>query len=338
MEAQGKSRSLHSLSVGRDDKCMFKSIPTLTDFILLEQRKHKHATGSLSILLHQIENVSKTIASHVKASGLVDILGKTGATNTFGEEVQKLDEFTNTLLVDTLIASGQVYAVVSEELEKPVFAPEDHSGDYIVFFDPLDGSSNIDTNSPIGTIFSIYHKKDGLLQPGNKQIAAGYIIYGSSVMFVYTIGNGVNGFTLDPAVGSYLLSHPNITMPESGKFYSINEAYEYMYAQSTQKYLRHIKEEGKSRARYVGSLIADAHRTYIKGGIYLYPADKKQPEGKLRLMLEVNPFALLTEQAGGKTLGANNQSPLLIIPKHIHERSPFIMGSKENVDLFASFL
>lgn len=316
------------------------SIPvtTLTDHILEEQRLHNHATGALSILLTQIENAAKIIASHVKASGLVDILGKTGSTNTFGEEVQKLDEFANTLLVSTLTKSGSVHAVISEELKEPVFAPKSHAGDYVVYFDPLDGSSNIDTNCPIGTIFSIYHKKDGLLQPGSKQIAAGYIIYGSSVMFVYSIGKGVNGFTLDPAIGSFLLSHPHMTIPDRGEIYSINEGYEHMFAPSVQKYLQQLKKEGKSRGRFVGSLVADAHRTFIKGGIFLYPRYKKMPQGKLRLMLEINPFAFLTEQAGGKTLGRGNNSPLTIMPQHIHETSPFVMGSKDNIDTYLLFV
>ncbi len=316
---------------------MFTYVPTLTDYILQEEKKAKHATGSFTKLIAQIENASKIIASHVKASGLVDILGKTGNVNATGDEIQKLDQFSNDILMNTLLQSGVVHAIVSEELEEPVFAPKEHDGDYIVFFDPLDGSSNIDTNCPIGTIFSIYHKKGGILQPGRNQVAAGYIIYGSSVMFVYTFGHGVNGFTLDPAIGSYLLSHPNMTMPESGKIYSINEAYESLYDESTKKYLRHLKDEGKSRARYVGSLVADAHRTYIKGGIFLYPADKKKPEGKLRLTIEVNPFAFLTEQAGGKAVLASGKSPLDITPKQIHERSPLIMGSKENVDQYLSF-
>lgn len=317
---------------------MYKHVTTLTDYILEEQRKHKNATGALSILLTQLENAGKIIASHVKASGLVDILGKTGKTNTFGEEVQKLDEFANNLLVDTLIASGSVHAVVSEEIKEPVFAPKAQSGDYIVYFDPLDGSSNIDTNCPIGTIFSIYHKKKGLLQKGKDQVAAGYIIYGSSVMFVYSIGKGVNGFTLDPAIGSFLLSHPDMKIPAKGEIYSINEGYEHMFAPHVQKYLQSLKKEGKSRGRFVGSLVADAHRTFIKGGIFLYPVYKNYPEGKLRLMLEVNPFAFLTEQAGGKTLAHKTKSPLLTVPQHIHERSPFIMGDKANVDKFLEFL
>ncbi|MDE2025292.1 MAG: class 1 fructose-bisphosphatase [Patescibacteria group bacterium] len=317
---------------------MYNSVLTLTDFILQEERKNAQASGRFTLLLTHIENAAKIIASHVKASGLVDILGKTGSTNTFGEEVQKLDEFSNKLLVDMLINSGTVHALVSEEMPEPVYAPKEHNGDYIVYFDPLDGSSNIDTNCPIGTIFSIYHKDGGLLKEGNKQIAAGYVIYGSSVMFVYTYGNGVNGFTLDPAIGSFLLSHPNMKMPEVGKIYSINEAYESYYDEGTKAYLKHLKGEGKSRARYVGSLVADMHRTFIKGGIFLYPADKKQPEGKLRLTIEVNPFAFLCEQAGGRAVSFGKTNPLTTTPKHIHDRSPIVMGSKENVENYLEYI
>ena len=317
---------------------MFKQVPTLTDYILEEQRNFKKAKGNFTGLLHQIENSTKIIASHVKASGLVDILGKTGNKNTFGEEVQKLDEFANKLLVDTLISSGEVFAVVSEEIEEPVFAPKNTAGEYIVFFDPLDGSSNIDTNCPIGTIFSIYHKDGGLLQKGENQIAAGYVIYGSSVMFVYTFGEGVNGFTLDPAIGSFLLSHPNMKIPENGNIYSINEGYGSLFDEKTKKYLQHLKDKEKYKGRFVGSLVADAHRTFIKGGIFLYPSDKKRPNGKLRLMLEVNPFAFLTEQSGGKAVLQNGKSPLHKTPEHIHEISSFIMGDKTNVDLFLEFV
>lgn len=316
---------------------MYKYVPSLTDYILQEQENFPKAKGRFTILINQIENAAKIIASHVKASGLVDIMGKTGDINTFGEEVQKLDEFSNKLLVDALIGSGEVYAVVSEEMEEPVYAPKGNKGEYIVYFDPLDGSSNIDTNCPIGTIFSIYHKAGGLLQSGDKQVAAGYIIYGSSVMFVYTFGHGVNGFTLDPAIGSFLLSHPDMKIPKGRGYYSMNQGYESLLDDSVKTYLGHLKNEGESSLRYVGSLVADGHRTFIKGGIYLYTADKKHPEGKLRLMIEVNPFSFLTEQAGGKALAANGKNPLTITPKHIHERSPFVMGSTENIDLFLSF-
>ena len=316
---------------------MFKAIPTLTDHILKEQRHHKQVTPEFYIVLLQIQNTVKVIASHVRASGLVDILGKTGKENSFGEEVQKLDEFANQLLIDRLLASGYVYAVVSEEEKEPIFAKKDLAGDYIVYFDPLDGSSNIDTNSPIGTIFSIYHKDGGILQKGEQQLAAGYAIYGSSVMFVYSVGSGVNGFTFDPAIGSFLLSHPNMTMPKKAQIYSINEGYGDMYDDSIKAYLQYIKETRAYKGRCVGSLIADAHRTFIKGGIFLYPRHTKSPEGKLRLMLEVNPFAFLTEQAGGIALGTDNISPLAIMPKHIHDREPFIMGSVENIEEYLKF-
>lgn len=315
---------------------MYTKVTTLTDFLLTDQKTHKKYSRSFITLFHQLENAGKIIASHVKASGLVDIIGKTGNTNSFGEEVQKLDEFANSMLVDMLLATGEVYALVSEEVDKPIFAPKKHAGDYIVYFDPLDGSSNIDTNCPIGTIFAIYHKKDGLLQPGSKQIAAGYILYGSSVLFVFTTGNGVNGFTLDPAIGSFILSHPNMKIPKESHYYSLNEGYK--YDQGVLNYLAKIKQEDRAQSRNVGSLVADAHRTFIKGGIFLALPYPKQPQGKLRLMIEVNPFAFLTEQAGGKTIGRNNKSPLETIPTHIHERSAFVMGSKKNVDEYVEII
>lgn len=221
---------------------MFKNVITLTDFILEEERLTAEASGSFTLLLTQIENASKIIASHVKASGLADVLGKTGDVNAFDEEVQKLDEFSNKLLTDTLISGGQVHAVVSEEMPEAVYAKPEASGNYIVYFDPLDGSSNLDTNCPIGTIFSIYKKDRGLLQKGENQVAAGYIMYGSSVIFVYSAGNGLNGFTLDPAIGSFLLSHPNMKIPEHGATYSINEAYTPHYDKGTLKFLEKAKE------------------------------------------------------------------------------------------------
>jgi fructose-1,6-bisphosphatase I len=307
---------------------------TLTDHILNERKKSTH---DLAILLHQIENVSKIIGSHIKASGIVDIIGKTGKKNTFGEEIQKLDEFANNLLIDTLLNGGQAHAIVSEENKDPIFSKKENSGDYLIFFDPLDGSSNIDTNSPIGTIFGIYHKKDGLLQHGKNQLAAGYIIYGSSVMFVYSVGKGINGFTLDPAMGCYLLSHPDMKIPADGTIYSVNESYEYKFDKEILSYLKNLKIKPETTLRYVGSMVADMHRTFIKGGIFMHPTNKSRPEGKLRLMLEVNPFAFLTEQADGKVIGKDNKNPLLTVPRHIHDRSPFIAGSKKMVDEYLSF-
>lgn len=313
---------------------MKHKVITLTDHLLAENR---HAKYDLTILLHQIENASKIIASHIKASGLVDILGKTGKVNNFGEEVQKLDELANNLLINTLLTGGQVHAIVSEENKEPVFAKKENDGNYLVFFDPLDGSSNIDTNSPIGTIFGIYHKEGGILQKGKKQIAAGYILYGSSVMFVYAAGGSVNGFTLDPAVGSYLLSHPNITIPPEGNIYAINEAYSEKFDKEIISYLQHLKKKPSTTSRYVGSMVADMHRTFIKGGIFLYPAMKGKPEGKLRLTIEANPFAYLAEHAGGKVVGLGNKNPLDIVPTHIHDRSPIVIGSKKMVTDYLSF-
>ncbi len=317
---------------------MITHILTLRDYLLQEQRTATTASGRLPLLLSEIEQAVKRIADQIRVLGLGDLLGKTGGVNTFGEEVQKLDVFANELLVETLLSSGTVYAVGSEELEQPVFAPASHAGEYIVYIDPLDGSSNIDINCPIGTIFSVYQKDGGFLQQGNKQAASGYVMYGSSVMFVYTSGNGVQGFTLDPASGAFLYSHPNITLPVKGNIYSINEAYETLYDERTRAYLAQLRASADHTARYVGSLVADAHRTLLKGGIFLYPANQKQPEGKLRLMVEVNPYALLIEQAGGKAISSNGKSPLTITPKTMHDRASLFMGSKENVDLYAGFL
>jgi len=317
---------------------MYKPVTTLTDFVLEEERKSKDATGDFTMLITHIENAVKIIASHVRMSGLVDIMGATGNKNAFGEDVQKLDEFANKLLVDNLRKSGHVYAVISEEMEKPAYAKEGQRGAYIVYIDPLDGSSNIDTNCPTGTIFSIY-KTDGdnLLQKGSRQVAAGYAIYGSSVMLVYSAGNGVNGFTLDPNIGSFLLSHPDIKIPQKMKSYSINEAYESLYDEGLKSYLAYVRQTGGYTSRYVGSGVADAHRTLVKGGIFLYPANKKHKEGKLRLMLEVNPLAYLAEQAGGVAVSLNKTSPLTILPTKIHQRAPFVMGSREEVDLFLKY-
>ncbi len=316
---------------------MVHHVMTFTDYLLEEEAKHPHARGGLTLLLVQMESAAKIIAAHVRESGLIDILGKTGKTNSFQEEVQKLDELSNNILIEMLSASRQTYALVSEEVENPIITPINQSGDYIVYFDPLDGSSNIDVNAPIGTIFSIYHKKDGLLQKGKQQIACGYIIYGSSVMLVFTTGRNVVGFTLDPSIGSFLLSHLNIAIPQSGTTYSVNEAYSNRYDDSLKKYLEKVKEKPKTSLRYIGSLIADVHRTLLKGGIFLYPADTQHPQGKLRLMLEVNPMALLVQVAGGKaTVGTKN--PLDILPQSIHDTSPLILGSTKNVVEYESYL
>ena len=317
---------------------MITHMLTLTDYLRQEEAPATHAAGNFPLLLATIEHAASLIADELRAARLVDLLGQTGSVNIFGEEVQKLDAFANELLVDSLLNSGTVHAVVSEELEHPVFAPPSLAGEYLVYLDPIDGSSNIDTNCPIGTIFSLYQKEGGFLQQGNKQVASGYVMYGSSVMLVFTSGHGVQGFTLDPASDRFVYSHPNITIPPRGTIYSINEAYEPLYDERTRAYLAQLRASAKHTARYVGSLVADAHRTLLKGGIFLYPPNQKQPQGKLRLMLEVNPYALLLEQAGGKAMSNNGKSPLSITPKTVHDRGTLCMGSKENVDHYAAFL
>lgn len=319
---------------------MYKKVVTLSEFILSEERKFEKATGTFTLLLIDIENAVKIIASHVKKTGLVDLMGATGEKNVFAEEVQKLDKFANDVLVETLTSTGHVSAIVTEELDKPLLL-KNNTGEYMVFMDPLDGSSNIDVNLNVGTIFSIYHKGENLLQPGKKQVAAGYIVYGPSVMFVYTCGNGVNGFTLDPAIGSFLLSHKNIKVPEVGKTYAINESYYNRYPDYIKKYLDFIKTEdshsGKPYSlRYASAMIADVHRVLLKGGIFLYPENSKSPEGKLRLMYEVNPMSYLIKQAGGMAVSGTND-PLEIIPHSPDQRVPIILGSLKNVKEYLQF-
>lgn len=312
------------------------NVTTLTEFILKEEQQHQGATGSFTLLLTHIENAAKIIASHIKRSGLVDILGQTGNKNAYNEDVQKLDEFSDHLLADILCESGQVGFIASEELAEPITINK--KGKYNVFFDPLDGSSNIDVNINVGTIFSIYHNDSELLQKGQKQVASGYIIYGSSVMFVYTYGNGVNGFTLDPAIGSFLLSHPNIVIPESKNIYSINDGNFELFENSMQKYLNNIKSEEKPyQSRYVGSMVADVHRTLLKGGIFMNPANKNKPDGKLRLMFEVNPLSLIIQQAGGMAI-SRNINPLDIVPEKLEQRVPIVMGSKKEVEKYLQYI
>lgn len=325
---------------------MFQKVTTLTEFILSEERRFENATGSFTLLMTEIENAVKIIASHVKKSGLSDILGSTGETNIFAEEVQKLDKLANDILVDTLKKTGHVSAIVTEELEKPELIKTEH-GEYVVYMDPLDGSSNIDVNLNIGTIFSIHHKPDkldgdaSLLLLGKDQVAAGYIVYGPSVMFVYTCGNGVNGFTLDPSIGSFLLSHPDIKIPDNGKTYAINESYYNRYPDYIKNYLDAIKQEDKETGkpyslRYASAMIADVHRVLIKGGIFLYPENAKSPEGKLRLMYEVNPMSYIIVQAGGAAT-SRGQNPLDIKPISVDQRVPIVLGSKNLVSEFESY-
>jgi len=313
----------------------------LNSFILEQERLYPNATGSLSRALVAIESATKVIASHVRMAGLADILGMAGKKNIQGEEVQKLDELSNNLLIQYLSQSGEFFALASEELDEPIFPEEGKDAKYVIAFDPLDGSSNIDVNVSIGTIFSIHRRVNSdvsdFLQEGYKQVAAGYVIYGSSTMLVLSTGNGVNGFTLDPAVGMYLLSHPNMKIPEKGKIYSINESNDKKWIDAGLKeYIESLKDEGYT-SRYIGSMVADVHRTLIKGGIFAYPADVKNKNGKLRLLYEASPMAFLTVQAGGiATTG--KEDILNIKPTDIHQRVPVFLGGKYEMEKLKSML
>lgn len=311
-------------------------ITTFTEFVLQEEHSVPNATGRFTLLLNQIAEATKIIASHVKRSGLAEIMGKAGSTNASEDEQQKLDVYSNNVMIETLTNSQQVRLIGSEEQEA-LIETEHKDAEYSVFMDPLDGSSNIDVNVSIGTIFSIYRGSKGQLQKGKEQVAAGYVLYGSSVMLVYTSGKGVNGFTLDPAVGSFLLSHPNMKISEKKNEYSFNEGKYYLVDEKVRKYLDAIKSEDKPyQQRYIGSMVADLHRILLRGGIFLHPSDKKMPNGKLRLMYEVNPFSFIVEQAGGMA-NSNKVNPLDIIPAELHQRVPIVIGSTKEVEKFLSF-
>ena len=325
---------------------------TLTRFIIEEQRKYPEATGEFTELLTELTTAGKIIAREVNKAGLAKILGITGRTNVHGEIVQKLDEFANATIIRTVDHSGYVAGLASEEMDTIYHIPSKHPlGKYILLFDPVDGSSNIDVNGSIGTIFSIYRKKNGevkdanledFLRKGSEQLCAGYIIYGSSTMLVYTAGQGVHGFTLDPTVGEFLLSHENIVIPRRGKTYSVNESNYHRWEVGVQGYLDYLKVEDKETgrpysARYIGSLVSDFHRNLLKGGIFLYPADSKSPSGKLRLLYEASPLAFIVEQAGGKASTGWGRI-LDVHPTELHQRVPLIIGSRDDVDEAEAFI
>lgn len=325
------------------------SIQTIQQHILERQRAdHPHATGEFSWLLSAITLATKIIADHVRRAGLVDILGATGSTNIQGEDVQRLDVIANETIARCLGYRGSVGIMVSEEDDEPRILKElDAEAKYIVLFDPLDGSSNIDVNVSIGTIFSVLQRREGveagkvmdhILQAGHQQIAAGYVVYSSSTVMVYTTGDGVHMFTLDPSIGAYRLSRENVTIPPTGKTYSINEAYRSLFPEGVRRYLDWVKsdEAGGFGLRYIGSLVADFHRTLLKGGVFLYPPTKKAPRGKLRLLYEANPLALIVEQAGGAA-SDGKQRILEKQPTALHERTPLVIGSKSEVDRVLSF-
>ena len=309
-----------------------------------QQRDHPAATGDFTGLLTQIALAAKVIAREVNKAGLVNILGFTGEKNVQGEQVTKLDVFAHQMLVEALAASGHVCVMASEEAEQPIVpAPEHPRGPYVVLFDPLDGSSNIDLNITIGTIFSIHHKCSpgpdstmaDLLQPGRQQVAAGYVVYGSSTMFVYTTGHGVHGYTLDPSLGEFLLSHEDMRMPKRGSTYSANEGNYHTWSPGVRQYVDSLKAPQRQpyKGRYVGTLVADFHRTLLTGGIFLYPADMSDPQkpaGKLRLLYEAAPLAFVAQQAGGRA-STGTEDILGLQPTQLHQRVPLIIGSTEDV-------
>ena len=333
---------------------MTAKITTIERHILEQQRHFPQATGELTYLLYDIALAAKIISREVSKAGLVEILGLTGEENVQGEQVMKLDVFANETLIRMNDHTGRLCAMASEENPDIIPIPERFpTGRYVLVFDPLDGSANIDLNVSIGTIFSIHRKvSDGqrgtledFLQPGHKQVAAGYIIYGSSTMMVYTSGRGVHGFTLDPSVGEFLLSHPNIQIPLRGKYYSTNEGNYHYWSEGVRRYVDYLKasDEATGRpysARYIGTLVADFHRNLLAGGIFMYPADTrdtKKPRGKLRLLYEVAPMAFIVEQAGGRA-SDGEQGIMHIQPESLHQRVPLFIGSREDVDEVEQFI
>ncbi len=328
-------------------------ITTLNEFIILKQKDFPYAKGELSSLLHHIGTAAKMVNKKISKAGLIDILGKSGEINIQGETQQKLDAYADEVFINALLSSGECCGVATEENQHEiVFSDEFASnGKYIVCIDPLDGSSNIDYNVSVGTIFSIYHritprgekvKNEDFLQKGTSQVAAGYIIYGSSTMLVYSTGFGVNGFTLDPSIGEFCLSHPEIRTPEDGFIYSVNEGNYNNFPAGVKKYIKFCQEKdaetGRPYAsRYIGSLVSDFHRNLLKGGIFIYPENEISPQGKLRLVYECNPIAFIAAQAGG-TASDGARSILGLSPASLHQRSPFYAGSANMMSKIESFL
>lgn len=325
-----------------------RPMKTVQQHILERQTRHPDATGEFSWLLSGITLATKIIQAQVQRAGLLDVLGATGEENVQGEAVQKLDDIANDTLLRCLGYRGNVGILVSEEEAEPrVLREAERAGKYIVLFDPLDGSSNIHTTVSIGTIFSVLQRSPeawgadvmaDVLQPGYRQVAAGYVVYGSSTVMVYTCGDGLHMFTLEPSIGAYLLTHEDMRMPDEGRMYSVNEAYAARFPSSIRAYLDWAKteESGGYSLRYVGSLVADFHRTLMNGGVFLYPETADAPNGKLRLLYEANPLAFLAEQAGGKAVDGA-QAILSKQPQSMHERTPLIIGSGAEVDRVLSF-
>ncbi len=330
-----------------------RNLMTLDEFTIQETRKFPNATGNLSAILRDIGLACKIINKQVLKAGLVDILGKHGNTNVQGEEQMKLDIFADDALISVLKGSADCAGIASEENDDFVAFDDEYSKNskYVVLFDPLDGSSNIDVNASIGTIFSIYKRvtplgtvctEEDFLQPGNKLMAAGYVIYGSSTMMVYATKLGVNGFTLEPSIGEFCLSHPDMKCAEQGKIYSINQGNSCKFHDGMKSFLDYCMEDNKEEGRpyshrYIGSMVADMHRTLIKGGIFIYPADKKNANGKLRLQYECNPMSFLMEAAGG--IGSTGTERILdVTPTELHQRVPIYIGSKNMVEKALEFV
>ncbi len=325
---------------------------TLGEFIIKNQNQFKYSEGELSRLLNSIKLAAKVVSHEVNKAGLVDILGSAGNTNVQGETQQKLDVYANDVFMRTLRNRQIVCGVASEEEDDFIVIKKKHGGfahKYVVLTDPLDGSSNIDVNVSVGTIFSVYRRvspegslvaKEDFLQKGREQVAAGYVVYGTSTMLVYTTGYGVNGFTLNPALGVWYLSHPNMKFPKGGKIYSINEGNYVHFPQGVKDYLKYCQEEEEERpytSRYIGSLVSDFHRNMIKGGIYIYPTSTKAPKGKLRLLYECNPMAFIAEQAGGRA-SDGYKCIMDVEPNELHQRVPFFVGSVEMVEKAEEFM
>ncbi len=325
---------------------------TLGEFIIENQSSFKYSSGELSSLINSIRLAAKVVNHEVNKAGLVDILGTAGEVNVQGENQQKLDVYANQKFIQTLINRNIVCGIASEEEDDFIAInsqDENHQNKYVVLIDPLDGSSNIDVNVSVGTIFSIYRRitpvgtpvtLSDFLQKGNQQVAAGYVIYGTSTMIVYTTGDGVNGFTLNPAIGTFYLSHPDMKFPENGKIYSVNEGNYIHFPQGVKNYIKYCQMEEDDRpytSRYIGSLVSDFHRNMIKGGIYLYPKSSQNEDGKLRLLYECNPMAFIAEQAGGKA--SNGFIRIMDIqPTELHQRVPFFCGSKNMVEKAEEFM
>ncbi|HIB37936.1 class 1 fructose-bisphosphatase [Mesonia sp.] len=331
---------------------MSKKHQTLGEFIIENQQAFPYSSGELSRLINSIRLAAKVVNHEVNKAGLVDITGAAGDTNIQGEQQQKLDVYANQKFIQTLTNREIVCGIASEENDEYITIQghnNDHKNKYVVLMDPLDGSSNIDVNVSVGTIFSVYRRvtpvgtpvtMEDFLQPGNLQVAAGYIVYGTSTMLVYTTGHGVNGFTLNPAIGTYYLSHPNMKFAEDGNIYSVNEGNYAQFPQGVKDYIKYCQAEEEDRpytSRYIGSLVSDIHRNMIKGGIYIYPSSSKYPDGKLRLLYECNPMAFLAEQAGGKASDGYKRI-MDIKPTELHERAPFFCGSKNMVEKAEEFM